>query len=332
MSDQEISAYPSMAALETRRDAIVWGPGLRLIQHRGPQVKGFLLLLLSWPAVLLLSMLALNWVGPEAALRSIAESAWPFIHRIPPGAVGLALIAVLYLAVCAWMSLGDPPTISPVGTEDAAASLELAGPHEPGDEGPVPMPPQWHCARELSNVHLALQLGSQQVGAAIGEAARRTISLCGAFDSCTKHVEVAGADLDAVQDEAAHTQQLMASLRTDLLTLGGHCQALGRTARRMTDSAVSAEAAQRIDELLEALHAQIVHCHQLSERIGGAELSSQRRVDSIRRCIEGLGFQADRGLREGHQVMVLTRQIETSLAEGSQRLEQLATACAAPPS
>ena len=45
MSDPEISACPSMAALDARRDATLWSPGLRLMQHRGPQLKGLLLLL-----------------------------------------------------------------------------------------------------------------------------------------------------------------------------------------------------------------------------------------------------------------------------------------------
>jgi hypothetical protein len=43
-----------------------------------------------------------------------------------------------------------------------------------------------------------------------------------------------------------------------------------------------------------------------------------------------LGYQAERGLREGHQVMVLTRQIQASLAEGAHRLQQSAGTYAMP--
>jgi hypothetical protein len=340
MSDRETSAHPPMASLEGRHDATLWSPGLRLMQHRGPRAKGLLLLLLSWLAALLLSMLALKGVGPAVPvglsndglvpLRSIAESAWPFMYQVSPGVAGLALLAVLYLAVCAWMSLGALTQTSPPLAAEPAASPEFAQLHKPEEEKPVAIPAQLHSARDLSDAHLALQLSSQQINSAIGETARRTISLCGAFDSCGKHVDMASAELDAVQDEATHTQQIMASLREHLLTLGGHCQALGGTAQRMAGSAVPVAAAQHVDQLLEVLHAQILHCHQLSERVGGAERSNQRRVDAIRRSVEGLGHLADLGLREGHQVMVLTRQIEASLAEGSQWLEELGAACAAP--
>jgi hypothetical protein len=340
MSDHQISTYPSIAALPARRDATPWSLGLRLMEQRGPRVKGVLLLLFSWLAMLLLALLALNWLGmeiPVAAsdersgpLRSMAESAWPFLHRTPPVMVVVALLVVLYFTICAWMSLGIPSPASQPGTDGAAASLELQARREPRQDDVelaqarrAEAGARRHPSQDLHDAHLALQSSSQQVGAAIGEAARRTISLCGAFDSCAKHVDVAGAELDAVQDEAEHTQQVMASLRAQLLSLSSHCQAFASTAHRTGDLAVADEAAQQIEELLDALRAQIVHCHQLSERIGGAERSSQRRVDSIRRCIEAVGHQADRGLREGHQVMVLTRQIEASLAEGSQWLEEL---------
>jgi hypothetical protein len=340
MSDREISAYPPMAALEAQPDAT----RLRSIQQLAPTIKGLMLLLLSGLAIALSSILALNWVSVAAPvgllseglkqepLRSWVDAATPHLHHVSPGVVGVALLAVLCLAVCVWMSMRDPPGVLQVSQEevDPSATLKL------GDEDPANTPAvrDDDCAdrqlrHELADVHRTLQLGNQQVGSAIGETARRTLALCGAFDSCTKHVDAAAVDLDAIQDEAAHTQQLMAGLRAFLLTLAGHCQVLDSAAHRIKDSAVPAEVAQRIDELLDVLRDDIVHCHQLSERIGGAERSGERRIDSVRRCIDGLGYQADRGLREGHQVMVLTRQIEASLAEGSQRLEKLSAACAA---
>lgn len=325
MSDPEISACPSMAALDARRDATLWSPGLRLMQHRGPQLKGLLLLLLSGLAVLLLIVLGLSWLGSEIP-AGLGNDGWA---RLAPGVAGLALLAVLYLAVCAWLSLGEPTLASLPVAVHAAPEPAPALAHEPDDEPSAPMRADRRPARHLCDAHLALQLSSQQIQSALGEAARRTLTLCGAFDACSKHAEAAGADLDAVQDEARHTQQLMSSLREQLLKLGGHAQALAGAVHYKPELSLRESAAPRADELLQALHAQIVHCHQLSERIGGAERSSQRRADAMRRCIEGLGFQAERGLREGHQVMVLTRQIEASLAEGAQWLEELGAACAA---
>jgi hypothetical protein len=344
MSDRETSVYPLDATIAARRDTALWSPGLRLIQNRGPRVKVLLLLLLSWLAVALLWMLALNWMEVQTlvpfrmdgsrSLHGIVGTAEPWIHRVPVGVLGVALLAVLYLGASAWISLGEPSGRTCQNAHDASESADprqpaasmgesrvtSEGPRDNTDAEPT-------LARALSSVHQALLLGHQQLDAAIGETARRTISLCGAFDSCSKHVEVAGADLDAIQDEAAHTQQIMAGLRAHLLTLGGRCQALVSEACLKADSAASAEASRRMAELLEALGEEIVHCHHLSERVGGAGRADVRRIDSIRRCMEGLGHQADRGLREGHQVMGLTRQVQASLAEVTRQLERLAAAC-----
>lgn len=349
MPERENSSHSSTGALAAPDDVTFWGPGLRVVRQRGIRVKVLLLLLLSWLAVILLSMLAFNWMELSTPawplveswkpqpLRGMADTDWPLRHWASPGVLGLLLLAVLYLAVCIWRSMEDRPGAVWPSLGLAAQSLEpgrlpshdgaspALGPDRHDDAGGP-----WRSKPEAFDIHLALQLSHQQIGAAIGEAARRTLTLCGAFDSCTKHVEDAGADLDAIQDESAHTQQVMAVLRALLLKVGGHCQALGSAAHRLADPAASADAARHIDELKEVLDAGVARCHQLTERIGAAEHSGGRRIESIRRHVVGLGYQAERGLREGHQVMVLTRQIQASLAEGAQRLQQSAGAYALP--
>lgn len=349
MPESENSSHSSTGALAAPDDVPFWGPGLRAVRQRGVRVKVLLLLLLSWLAVILLSMLAFNWM--EAATpawplieslkpeprRGAADTGWPLMHWASPGVLGVGLLAVFYLAVCIWRSMEDrpgamrpSPGLVAQGLEpgrlprhdDASPAFEPDRPDDAGGSG--------RSKPEAFDILPALQLGNQQIGAAIGEAARRTITLCGAFDSCTKHVEDAGADLDAIQDEAAHTQQVMAVLRALLLKVGSHCQALGSAAHRLADPAAHADAARHIDELKEVLDAGVARCHQLTERIGAAEHSSGRRIESIRRHVVGLGYQAERGLREGHQVMVLTRQIQASLAESAQRLQKSAGAWAMP--
>lgn len=336
-----------MASIDARHDATLWSPGLRLVQRRGSRTKALLLLLLFWLALLLLSMLALKWMKGAAPagllieglklepLRGMVGAAWPLLYWATPGVLGVALLAVLYLAACTWMSMDDRPGARWPRSEAGGGPVP-GGLHSHDDQRRAPMSARpddlaalRRSTQELAVIHLALQLSNQQVGAAIAEAGRRTLTSCGAFDSCTKHVDVAGADLDAVQDEALHTQQVMSALRAQLLKLSGHCHALGSVARRPSDSAVLADETKHIDEQLAVMGTEIGHCHQLTERIGGAERSSERRIDSIRRCIEGLGHHVERGLREGQQVMALTRQIETSLAEGARQLQQLAGVCGA---
>lgn len=349
MPERENPSHASTGAIDALYDVPFWGPGLRVVRQRGFRAKALLLLLLSWLAVILLSMLAFNWMGaatpawplieslkPEP-LRGMADTGWPLMRWASPGVLGLVLIAVLYLAACTWRSMEDQP--GAVWPRPGSADRGLEPAHLPVHDDATPALASdrpddagglLHSKPEAFDILPALQLGNQQIGAAIGEAARRTITLCGAFDSCTKHVEDAGADLDAIQDEAAHTQQVMAVLRALLLKVGSHCQALGSAAHRLADPAAHADAARHIDELKEVLDAGVARCHQLTERIGAAEHSSGRRIESIRRHVVGLGYQAERGLREGHQVMVLTRQIQASLAESAQRLQKSAGAWAMP--
>jgi hypothetical protein len=89
------------------------------------------------------------------------------------------------------------------------------------------------------------------------------------------------------------------------------------------------DAGASIGELSAAASAEISQCHQLSERVGGAERMNERRIESMRRSTDSLICRAERGMREGQQLMVLTRQIEASQAATLQRLEQMSASCAA---
>jgi hypothetical protein len=147
------------------------------------------------------------------------------------------------------------------------------------------------------------------------------------LDSDVQDAERASADLDAIHDEEVQSLQLMAALRSRLLVLARHCQALGDAA----SGAVAPQpevAGESAVELSAAAALEITHCHQLSERVGGAERLNERRIESMRRSTDRLVCRAERGVREGQQLMVLTRQVEAALATLLQRLEQMGASCA----
>jgi hypothetical protein len=181
-------------------------------------------------------------------------------------------------------------------------------------------------ARELADAHLAMQLENLEVRSAIGEIARRTVALCGMLDADTKDAERAGADLEAIQDEERFVLQLMTALRARLLALAQRCHALGEAAQATPQRG---ETRESIGALVDATGAEITQCHQLSERVGGAERMNERRIESMRRSTDSLVCRAERGMREAQQLMVLTRQIEASQAATLLRLEQMAGSCAA---
>jgi hypothetical protein len=161
---------------------------------------------------------------------------------------------------------------------------------------------------------------------AIGEIARRTVALCGMLDSDLQDAERANADLDAIQDEERHALQLMAALRAHLLALAHRCQTLGEGARAAAPQ--GDDAIGSIGDPIDTVSAEITQCHQLSERVGGAERMNERRIESMRLSTDRLMCRAERGMREAQQLMVLTRQIEATQAATLQRLEQMA-ACGA---
>ena len=95
--------------------------------------------------------------------------------------------------------------------------------------------------------------------------------------------ERASADLDAIHDEELHSLQLMAALRSRLLALAQHCQALGEGGQAAPPNAAARRGRRRWTSWPPAVGAEITHRHQLSERVGGAERLNERRIESMRR-------------------------------------------------
>lgn len=363
MTDTSFPAYPS-PVVAPRAGFTVWAPGLRLMRHLDLRRK--LLVLLLCAALLLLLPLLLLWNGPPwfaniAAfdpLRGLVDGRFAVeldARWAPLGLVLAALLALLYLGACAWMAIfesldllrrgaqelasGKPPLrthswgTDGLDTDEVGQTLHAlgaAGEHITGlrDTAAQGAGIAARSARELADAHLAMQLQNLEARAAIGEIARRTVALCGMLDADTQDAERAGADLDAIQDEERQALQLMAALRSRLLALAQRCHALGEAARTAA-VAQQGDAGSSIGELTAAASAEISQCHQLSERVGGAERMNERRIESMRRSTDSLAFRAERGMREAQQLMVLTRQIEASQAATLQRLEQMSASCAA---
>ncbi len=358
MTDTSFPAYPPPGVV-ARAGIAIWVPGLRLMRHLDLRRK--LLVLLLCTGLFLLLPLWLLWNGPTwfahiAAfdpLRGLVDGRFAVeldARWAPLGVVLAALLALLYLGACAWMAIfesldllrrgaqdlasGKPPVRTHgLGTDEVGLALyELgaAGEHitRLRDAAAQGAGIAARSARELADAHLAMQLENLEARAAIGEIARRTVALCGMLDADTQDAERAGADLDAIQDEERHALQLMAALRSRLLVLAQRCQALGEAAR-MAASPQHGDAGASIGELTAAASAEISQCHQLSERVGGAERMNERRIESMRRSTDSLICRAERGMREAQQLMVLTRQIEASQAATLQRLEQMSASCAA---
>jgi hypothetical protein len=148
------------------------------------------------------------------------------------------------------------------------------------------------------------------------EIARRTVALAGMLDACSQAMESAAADLDALQDEERVVQKVLVTLRARLLALDHRNHALMRTALGGPGAADDPGA---LVKAVQAAEAQVLHCHQLSERLGAAERGAARHVESLRRVAELLSHHAQRGLRESQQLMVLTRKVGASLARAQAR-------------
>jgi hypothetical protein len=353
MTDNSLFVYAPPPVIAPQAGASLWAPGLWLMRHLSLRGKLLVLLLSAWLPLLLLLLL---WSEPMPQLdiarldplRGLLDGrmgvdAMP--RWAPLGLLAAALLLPLYLAVCTSRSIfeglellrrgaqdmadGKPCLrVQGFGTDELGQALDALGAAGEnmtrllgtgGQQDGVLA----RSARELADAHLAMQLEALEVRAAIGEIARRTVALCGMLDSDMQDAERVSADLDAIHDEEVHSLQLMAALRSRLLALAHHCQALGEAARGTAGARPDAAG-----ERGAAAGAEITHCHQLSERVGGAERLNERRIESMRRSADRLLCRAERGVREGQQLMVLTRQVEASLATTLQRLEQMTASCA----
>ena len=318
MSNSSVSAYPPPPMALPRAGLSIWTPGLRLMQRLELGAGLGLLLLGTWLPLLLALLL---WNQPLqlpalTPLHALLDGQFGMrlgAHWAPLGLVLVAVLVSLYLAVCLRRSL----------SEQALQTQAAAGERLEQLRGSA----RRH-AEVLARAHAALRLDNVEVRAAIGEVARRTVALCGMLDADGQDAERASADLDAIRDEERHALQLMAALRARLLTLARHCEALREAAGEAIVSRLGEPDGPAV-ELGEAVGLEIANCHQLSERVGGAERQNERRIESMRLGTDRLVCRAERGLREGQQLMVLTRQIQASQAATEAQLEQMQACCAA---
>ena len=348
MSHSSVSTYPSPPVALPRAGFPLCTPGLRLMRQLDLRGKLLVLLLGTWLPLLLALLL---WNQP------MRLSALDPLHTLLDGRLGtqwgprwaplsllaLALLASLYLAACLRSSLSEGLELLRRGAQDMASgrphglaqgfgvdelgqALQALG--AAGDQLERLRGAAQQQAGALARAHAALRLDNVEVRAAVGEIARRTVALCGMLDADSQDAERASADLDAIHDEERHALQLMAALRTRLLTLARHCHALREAAGEAVVSQLGELDGPAL-ELGEAVGNEIAHCHQLSERVGGAERLNERRIESTRLGTDRLVCRTERGMREGQQLMVLTRQIQAAQAAAEAQLEQLAAGCAA---
>lgn len=260
MTDNTLFAYAAPPVIAPQAGASLWAPGSWLVRHLSLRGTLLGLLLCAWSPLLLL--LVWSGVAPQFdiarldPLRGLADGRFA-ADAMPRwallGLLATALLAPLYLAVCITRSIfeglewlrrgaqdiagGKPcPRVQGYGTDELGQALDALGAAGEnmtrllgtgGQQDGVLA----RSARELADAHLAMQLEALEVRAAIGEIARRTVALCGMLDSDMQDAERVSADLDAIHDEEVHSLQLMAALRSRLLALSQHCQALGETAR-----------------------------------------------------------------------------------------------------
>ena len=360
MTENSLFAYAAPPVIAPQPGASIWAPGRWLLRHLSVRRKLLVLLLSAWlPLLLLLLLLLWNGSTPQPDVARLDPHRGLMDGRFGAGAMprwalwGLlaaAWLAPLYLAVCISRSLVEGLDRLRRGAQDMA--LGRAGLHMQGfgtdelgqaldalgaagqsmarliDTAGQHAESVTRSSHELADAHRAMQLQALELRAAIGEIARRTVALCGMLDSDMQDAERASADLDAIHDDEVQSLQLMAALRSRLLALAHHCQALGAAARGTAAGARPEAAGESISELGATAAVEIAHCHQLSERFGGAERLNGRRIESMRTSADRLLCRAERGVREGQQLMALTRQVEALMGSTLQRLEQMAASCA----
>lgn len=299
----------------------LWDPGVRLFGR------------LTLPGKLALLVLA-------AMLPWLPLAVEPYgIGPLPRLAPMLLVLPALYLSASAWRARRASPdapshlmpaVVASSGTTPApstvAASVPTtaggpsrpAGPPDPPPEAeaPVDAPPTRPGA---GAAHADLRASHAEIRTLADELARRTVALAGMLDTCTQVVEQATADLDAIQDEERVAQKVLTSLRARLLALDHRNHALVHVA--LTGS--SGDDDRRVlTHAVQAAEAQVLHCHQLSERLGAAERGVGRHVEMLRRTADALGRHAERGMRESQQLVALTRKVGVVLANAEQTLQR----------
>ena len=291
-----------------------WGPlapGVWLMRHLAPGASAVLLLLLS-------GLPALPWLLPSAQPMALPQ-------------VWVPLLAVaLYGWICAglvWRLRGEPPAASapaaalpaladgPIAMAAAVVCEPEAG-LQPPAEAPQPSVdvPSGSDTAAVALEPADLRVGLAEIRGAVDEIARRVVGAGGLLDACGKAADEALAEIEALRDEERHAQKLLSAMRGRLLLLDRRCHALAHAAA--PQQALADEPAAELQAALD----QVLLCHQLAERLGAAERQHGARMDALCRSMERIGGHAERGLREAHQVMTLTRRVTSTLDAADQDL------------
>jgi hypothetical protein len=195
----------------------------------------------------------------------------------------------------------DPPSASP--SEAAGGLRPPAGlpPVEKPSAGlpPAPSPPTPPAAEA-------------EAGPQIDEIARRVAVAGGIFGSCVHTAEQAAADVQAMLDEERHAQKVLTTLRSRLMLLDQSCHALAQAALGAQPAAPQREA---VAPLVEAAMRQVLLCHQLAERLGAAERAHGPRMQALRRGVDQVAMNGERGLLECQQTLALARRMATGSAQ-----------------
>jgi hypothetical protein len=341
MSDTPPSRDAPLSGEAAEPGAALWAPGVRLMRALPPGARAALLLVLS-----LLPLL--SWLTPSPRPAALQQAWLPL------------LAVALYAWVCAgrvWRlrdrsdAAASPPRASPAheataiaeaGSSEAVSSEAVSSEstaHVPAPPAPalldahqmpaadVAWPPAAPADEGLRSAAAGdgppgldpadLRVGHAEIRGAVDEISRRVVSASGMLDACGKAADQALADIDALQDEDRHAQKMLSALRGRLLLLDQRCHALAEAAQRPP---VGEGAAQELHKRLQAVAAQILHCHQLAERLGAMERNHGMRVDALRQGVGRVGAVAEGGLREAHQVMALTRRVLSTLDAADQDL------------
>jgi hypothetical protein len=192
-------------------------------------------------------------------------------------------------------SMADPPS---------AASGEAAG----GPTPPAGLPPVEKPSAGLPPAPAppAPPAAGAEARPQIDEIARRVAVAGGIFGSCVRTAEQAAADVQAMLDEERHAQKVLATLRSRLMLLDQSCHALAQAALGAQPAAPQLEA---VAPLAEAAMRQVLLCHQLAERLGAAERAHGPRMQALRRNIDQVAMNGERGLLECQQTLALARRM-----------------------
>ncbi len=197
-------------------------------------------------------------------------------HWIDAGWMVAAMLAALYLMVCAYKVLGGGLSavcsnvraladgnlgIRPraYGDDEVGRALRslsdaaerMSGLFESVNQGVAAVS---QASQEVAAGNGGLVQRTGDVRLAIGEVARRTIAFCGLLDDCGKEVERAVADVNAMQDEARHSGLAMAGLRARMLALSGKSREIAHVVQMMENVALQTKLLA-LNALVEAAHA-----------------------------------------------------------------------------